>query len=163
MKSGFFLLITSFMILAVSALNAQNDFWEKIGVDANSKANSIYISSGGDIYVGSGETTDGGAMFLSTDDGDSWSSPYDEGGPGVSCLYVVNSNTILIGTGSGLNGVIKLTTDGGTNWNTVHTFGTMEVVTSFVSTSAGIFASAALYNGNSGKIIFSDDYLLCSL
>ncbi|MFC2130561.1 T9SS type A sorting domain-containing protein [Bacteroidota bacterium] len=157
MKSRIFLLITSFIILTGSVLNAQNNFWEKIGVDTDSKANSIYISSGGDIYVGSGETTDGGAMFLSADDGDSWSSPYDEGGPGVSCLYVADANTILIGTGSGPNGVIKLTTDGGTNWNTVHSFGMAEVVTSFVSTSAGLFASSGVYNGTSGNIIFSDD------
>jgi len=157
MKSRIFLLITTFIIFSGSILNAQNDFWEKIGVVADSSANSIYISSGGDIYVGSGELAWGGAMFLSTDDGDTWSSPYDEGGPGVSCLYVVDANTVLIGTGSGLNGAIKLTTDGGTNWNTVHDFGVMEGVTSFVSTSAGIFASSGVYNGITGKIIFSDD------
>jgi len=132
-------------------------FWQKIGIDSSSKANALYITSGGNIWVGSGETTDKGAVFLTTNQGSNWTKPYDAGGPGVSAVLVIDNNNILIGTGSGLTGVIKRTTNGGSSWPIVNTLGLMEVVSSFVSTSAGIFVSTSVYSGNTGRILFSSD------
>ena len=157
MNNRFILLISMFLILTTNALFSQSNFWEKIGVIADSSANAIYITNDGDIWVGSGETSNGGAVFLSTDDGDNWTSPYNAGGPGVSSLLIIDDDNILIGTGTGLTGVIKLTTDAGANWSTVHTFGMFELVTSFASTPAGIFVSSGVYQSTSGKILFSGD------
>ncbi|MFH1051646.1 MAG: T9SS type A sorting domain-containing protein [bacterium] len=152
------LLLYIILFLSANIVFGQGNFWNKIGIDESSYANSIYITSGGNIWVGSGATSDGGAVFLSTDDGNSWSSPYDEPTqPGVSALLVIDNNNVLIGTGSGVSGVVKRTTNGGTDWSTVQTMGMFELVTSFVSTSAGIFVSTGVYQNTSGKIYFSNN------
>ncbi len=151
------LLVFALAIASISVAHAQNNFWEKIGLPNDSSVNAIYVTGGGDIYVGSGGTTTGGSAFYSSDDGDNWSNIYNAGGPGVSCIYVMDSDTILIGTGSGTSGVIKKTADGGGSWSSVHTFGMLEVVTSFAVNSSGIFVSSAVYNGSSGKVVFSSD------
>jgi len=157
MKNKTLFNISFIFLLLGSSLMAQNDFWTKIGIDEDSKANTMFINTDGDIYVGSGDMEANGALYFSDDDGDSWSEIYEEGGPGISAMLVIDDNTILIGTGSGINGAIKLTTNGGTSWEKVYDLGITELVTSFVETSAGIFASSGVYNGTSGKIIFSDD------
>lgn len=157
MRKDITLLAAIILLITSLPLFAQGNFWSKIGVEADSSVNCLYITSSGNIYTGSGGTTDGGALFYSSNDGSNWSKPYDAEGPGVSAVIVLSSNDILIGTGSGLAGVIKRTTDAGSNWTTVHTFGTLVVPSAFLKTSTGIYASAAQYGGSAGKILFSSD------
>ncbi len=149
----------SIILLVISNLPifAQGNFWTKKGVESDSSVNCLFVSSSGNLYAGSGSATSGGAMYLSTNDGTSWSKPYNAGGPGVSAVLVLSSNIILLGTGSGTSGVIKKTTDGGSNWSTVHTFGMLEVPSTFLKTSSGIYVASGLYGGSAGKILFSSD------
>ncbi len=158
MKFRINLLISIMFFLSANLIFAQTNFWETIGIDGTANANALYISGDGDIWVGSGASSDKGAVFMSNDDGENWTSPYDEvAQPGVTCLLVIDDNNIIIGTGSGLSGVIKRTTNGGTDWSTVQTMGMLELVTSIVKTSAGIFVSTGVYQSTTGKIYFSND------
>ena len=136
-------------ILLISYLNLSAQWIEKnnglYGGDVRS-----FAVSGTNLFAG----TNSGGVFLSTDDGISW-SPVNTGLTGsnyssfISCLDVIG-NTIFAGTGAG----VFLTTNNGDSWSQVNSGLTeIDIISLAVSGSnifAGTYSQGVFISTNNG-------------
>lgn len=104
----------------LSALSAQDTFWQMTGGPARYPVQALAISPDGLIFAG----TDGGGIFRSEDDGTTWTQT-NQGltHPYVSSLVIDPDGRIFAGTGSlsaGGSGVFR-SDDRGETWTAVNT------------------------------------------
>ena len=109
-----YVLITINIVIFYSSLNAQ---WVRTNLPYSGNVTSLAaesnISGGTNLFAG----TEGGGVFLSTDDGNSWQTANN--GLGDSSVYslIISGANIFAGT---RNGVFR-STDNGTNWTSANT------------------------------------------
>ena len=129
-----FFIILLILVLSASTLHAQ-DFWEQTNGPFGGIVLSLAINSTGHIFAGAGV-----GVFLSTDNGDTWTG-INTGLPsytGVSSLAINSTGHIFAGTFQG--GVFR-STDNGDTWTQINTGLTNLDVRSLAINSTGhIFA-----------------------
>lgn len=100
---------------------------------------NCFVVSGNNIFAG----TDGGGVFLSTDNGSNWSAVNDGLTSQDVWSLAVSGTNIFAGTH---NGGVFLSTDNGSNWSAVNNGLTSQDIWSFAVSGNNIFAGT---NGSS--------------
>ena len=136
-----------FLVILVAMTISINAQWQQTNGPLGARVTS-FAFSGGNIFA----ATDGAGVFLSTNNGSSWTE-INNGfiiglirGPYINCL-AVNGNDIFAGT---MEDGVYLSTNNGSSWMPVNTGLTNKIISSFAINGTNIFAGTSVSPGLGG-------------
>ncbi|MBM4162119.1 MAG: hypothetical protein FJ217_13610 [Ignavibacteria bacterium] len=130
---GLSFLLSVFCFLFLSDTLYAQDYWQQTNGPYGGDVLSLAVSASGNVFAG----TRGGGVFLSTDNGTSWTQ-VNTGLTNTSVwALAVGGTNLFAGT---LGGGVFLSTDNGTSWSAANTGLTNTTVMAFAVSGLNLFA-----------------------
>ncbi|NPD45302.1 MULTISPECIES: T9SS type A sorting domain-containing protein [unclassified Lentimicrobium] len=144
-----------FFLLVMELHSFAQDFWEQLYFPDTVSIKCISTNNQGHIFIGTGATTEIGALYRSIDNAQTWETMFNNGSLSISCIDINENGKIFLGK-NGPESIV-MSEDNGQTWEVADlpdvSFG--NVMKIFCIGNDTIYVS--LWGGNGSLITFSFD------